>query len=187
MRRLTLIALLVAVVVIPACGCGPALLQPQPEATATETAIVVRAERDAYADALAAVRVLVPSLQGPNRVDTLRTAYAMLVTMYGGENVMANHEWLALVADEYGYAAAVGVYAHELGHMPQVGDAMGVDSNTQQGADAVAGCALAILGLPVDGYTQLMKDLMGDKSLPRVMAAEYAHTNCDQGMPRFGP
>lgn len=161
-------------------GCAP---HPHTHANAAHTHAQ---QRDAYADALSAVRVLVPDLVAPNRVDTTRTDYALMLTMFGGRNVFANNEWLATVAEEYGYAASVAVYAHELGHLPQVTDAFRL-STTDDGellADAIAGCALAVLNLPVEPYARLLADNIAVGAEERAFAAVTGREQCDRSLPR---
>jgi len=83
----------------------------------------------------------------PRLIQTGATAVAAIVVLADDQRVyvLYNRQALQRMVDRYGYEAAVGVFAHELGHLQDLltdVELSGVEAELS--ADAWAGCALAI-------------------------------------------
>lgn len=72
---------------------------------------------------------------------------------------------LKVATKRYGYAAVIGVMAHELGHVIDTYDGKDVEApGAQDSADAWAGCALRVLGYPVEPFERMSKAQRGYKN-----------------------
>ena len=135
----------------------------------------------AYTDALAAVRALGADVDAHVVLEPYTSEHASTQRIGRTLVVRLPRGRLATTEAGYGYAAAVGVVAHELAHLPGVrapfepppGDA-------ESYADAVAGCALARLGLAVDGYESLVRTITAG----RADAARNGWTICRERWPQ---
>ncbi len=148
-----------------AAACGMTAAAPQP--------------RDAYADALSAARVLAPSMDPPVVIYTARIRTAGGYEFRGSRVVAINPAYLETVTAAYGHAAAVGVCVHELAHLPALREPFAPLDERYQ--DAVAGCAIAVLGLEVDGFESLLR---AESTESRARAARRGWTTCDRDFPK---
>lgn len=81
----------------------------------------------------------------------------------------------------YGYAAAVGIVAHELGHVVELRrespETAFYGAISEPAADEWAGCALARQGLPIAPFQRFLKD-NGEGSSERLNAIAQGFNRC---------
>ncbi len=80
-------------------------------------------------------------------------------------------EWMDTVLRRYGYAAAVGVFGHEFGHVLALG-------GSELEADRWAGCTLATLGLDAYPFSALLLAFTGLDAEARVDAVAAGVGEC---------
>lgn len=145
-------------------------------ACAPAAAVAPCERRDPYVDALAAVR----ALGAPVDEHVALRSYDGEPRGYevnGVRVVVLPRPRLATIAAGYGYAAAVGVAAHELAHLPGVQAPWAPpEGEVEAYADSVAGCALGVLELEVDGYAELV----GREGEGRAKAARRGWAICER-------
>lgn len=164
------IALLWIPAILAAATCAPS----RPSASAPVVNYCGQAE--------AAARALVPELGTVAILHTRRAPRAGGFEYRGRRIIAVNPAYLETAAAAYGEGAAVGVCAHELGHLPPIRGAFAPPSEESEAyADAFAGCSLALLGLEVDGYAELLEL---EASAHRARAARQGWALCDEQIPR---
>ncbi len=156
-----------AVALVAASACAPGLSTPR---------------IDPCADVTRAAHVLDERVGRTALLYTQRPKRAGGYTYRGRRTAAVNRGYLTTVRAAFGEGAAEGVCAHEYGHHEAIRGAFAApDSEVEEYADAFAGCVLAMLGLPIDGYAELVEHEAGSK---RSTAARQGWHRCDEEIPR---
>lgn len=152
-----------------ACAaCGP--MPPRPGRTPTqqyaETALVDRALQDAVDALVEPARGLGVDLRR-GKIHTLETEAVSYAAMYfysdGHITLAYNRRQFLVVIRRHGYDAAVGIFAHEVGHLV---DRVAEQPGGELSADAWAGCALAVRRANPGGLVDLMSGWDADAEHP---------------------
>lgn len=165
MKRL----LLALVLLLTACSLPPTATPPVPPPV-----------EQAYGEALASLRVVIPSFESPNLVPR-EGELASYMLFHGGHNVIYSRSECENVRDVYGFAAVFGVFGHELGHVIDSSAILSGELTyveAQLSADAWAGCALAIRGFDVAPFAALLAAEETENAAIRTDATEQGFKSC---------
>ena len=119
----------------------------------------------------------------PVRRMNSRQRPASLITIGSLVILQYDRELIEQVICRYGYDAAVGVFAHEYGHLL---DGLRDEPQTELSADAWAGCAMAAMGGSTQGYNAFIASLPygGDHPPPddRALATDAGFNACNEAL-----
>jgi hypothetical protein len=96
-------------------------------------------------------------------LETENTLAAMRFDASGHITLLYNRKWLASVIRRHGYDAAVGIFAHEIGHLL---DFVANLPTSELSADSWAGCAIAVRRGDLDGLVALVSSWPADDNHP---------------------
>ncbi len=135
----------------------------------------------AYADASMAMQFFCKGRCEIPLMQSKHTPAAQVMLINGEPRIMMyNRDAMAGFIDEFGYAAVVGVFAHEIGHIVDLADG---DTPEELSADAWAGCALGLMGESPEAYALLLAvhapitDVHPDPAIRRTAAID-GHNMC---------
>lgn len=111
---------------------------------------------NAVSPAIDAHRSLMPETMCVREFHAQDQHFAKTVFGADGACVLYDPSAMRLVARRYGYSAAVGVFGHEFGHVLCMARRL---DETQECADAWAGCALVREGYEPFEYLRLINDV----------------------------
>lgn len=144
-------------------ACQPPPLPPDPLPPTIQLGADIETVRD-LASLIDPEMRYIPVIYSP------RAEIAFAILNEGRELVVLNRNVLMSYDARYGHGAALGIVAHEMGHL------MAFPDRSQESADEWAGCILRAAELPIGPFLEVLREF--DSPPSRIAAAWHGWRSC---------